>query len=107
MGSYRKAIKDDLQTIRDDIGKLADTLTGMVTDKGGEVSDDVKERIDNIRERLDGAMSQASEKGGQLVSAAQVGALRETLESSVREYPLTMLAVAAGVGAAVAAQLRR
>jgi ElaB/YqjD/DUF883 family membrane-anchored ribosome-binding protein len=107
MGSYRNAIKDDLQTLRDDIGKLADTLTGMMTDKGGEVSDDVRERIENIRDRLDGAMSQASEKGGQLVSAAQGGALRETLESSVREYPLTMLAVAAGLGAAVAAQLRR
>jgi ElaB/YqjD/DUF883 family membrane-anchored ribosome-binding protein len=107
MGSYSKAVKGDLETLRDDFGKLADTLTGAMSDKGGEISDDVKERIDSFRERLNGAMSQATEKGGQIVSAAQVGALRETIESSVREYPFTMLAVAAGLGAAVAAQLRR
>ncbi len=107
MGSYKREIQSDLQALRDDVGKLADTLTGMLSDKGGDISDDVKERIDAIREHIDGAMGQAAVKGGKMVAAAQMKGLRDSIETSVREYPLTMLVVAAGLGVAVASQLRR
>ncbi len=107
MGSYKKELQSDLQALRDDVGKLADTLTGMLSDKGGDISDDVKDRIDAIREHIDEAMVQAADKGGKLVAAAQIKGVRESIKTSVREYPLTMLVVAAGLGVAVASQLRR
>lgn len=108
MGSkQRREIGSDLQTLRDDVSKLADTFTGLLTDKGEQMSDEMKNRVQRLRDDIDDAFSQATAKGGELVEAADMQGLRESIESSVRERPLTMLAIAAGIGAAVGMQLRR
>jgi hypothetical protein len=71
------------------------------------MSDEMKSRVQRLRDAIDDVFSQATMKGGELVDAADMPGLRESIESSVRERPLAMLAIAVGIGAALGLQLRR
>jgi hypothetical protein len=43
MGSYKKEIRNDLDTLRQDLSNLADHLTGFLSDRGDEVAGDTKQ----------------------------------------------------------------
>jgi ElaB/YqjD/DUF883 family membrane-anchored ribosome-binding protein len=102
MGSYKKEIKSDLDTLRQDISNLAEHLTGFLSDKGEDVAGDMKQNVQNMGELV----SQTAGKSRALARQGFDG-LGEIIESSVREYPYMMLAIAVGMGAIVGAQLRR
>jgi ElaB/YqjD/DUF883 family membrane-anchored ribosome-binding protein len=102
MGSYKKELRNDLDTLRQDVSTLADHLTGFLSDKGEEVAGDMKQSVQNIGE----AISQTAGKSRTLAREGLDG-FGEMIENSVRERPFIMLAVAAGLGAFLAAQLRR
>ena len=100
--SYKKEIRNDLDTLRQDVSSLADHLTGFLTDKGDEVAGSAKQSVQNIGD----ALSETAAKSRSLARDGFDG-FSEIIENSVRERPFTMLAIAAGLGAVVAAQLRR
>jgi ElaB/YqjD/DUF883 family membrane-anchored ribosome-binding protein len=102
MGSYKKEIRSDLDTLRQDVSNLADHLTGFLSDKGDEAAGNAKQSVQNIGE----AISQTAGKSRALAREGLDG-LGEMIENSVRERPFVMLMIAAGLGAFVAAQLRR
>jgi len=102
MASYKKEIRNDLDTLRQDVSKLTDHLTGFLSDKGEEVAGDMEQSLQNIGE----AISQTAGKSRALARDGLDG-FGELLENSVHERPFTMLALAATLGAIVAAQLRR
>jgi ElaB/YqjD/DUF883 family membrane-anchored ribosome-binding protein len=102
MGSYRKEIRSDLDTLRQDVSNLADHLTGFLSDKSDEAAGNAKQSVQNIGE----VISQTAGKSRALAREGLDG-LGEMLENSVRERPFVMLMIAAGLGAFVATQLRR
>jgi ElaB/YqjD/DUF883 family membrane-anchored ribosome-binding protein len=102
MGSYKKDIKNDLETLRQDVSNLAEHLTGFLSDRSEEVAGDVKQSVQGFGQ----AISQSADKSRALARDGLNG-LGEIIENSVRERPYTMLAIAASLGAIVASQLRR
>ena len=107
MGSKSgKEIAKDLDTLRQDVSALADHLSGFLSDKGEEVTGDVKQGIQKIRENAGDVISQTTGKSRALAREGFDG-LGQMIEDSVQERPFMMLAIAAGLGAIVASQLRR
>jgi ElaB/YqjD/DUF883 family membrane-anchored ribosome-binding protein len=106
MGSYKKEIRNDLDTLRQDVSNLADHLTGFLSDRGDDVAGGMKQSVQKIREDIGEAISQTAGKSRAFAREGLDG-LGEIVENAVRERPFMMLAIAAGLGAIVAAQLRR
>lgn len=102
-------IQSDLYALRDDVSNLADQVTTLLSDKGEDVVTDLKERITRIRENIDGTITGVSERGRAAVREAKesVDGFTETVEESIRERPLTMLAVALGLGVLFGRSMRR
>lgn len=103
---YKKEIASDLDTLRQDVSTLADHLTGMLSDRGEEVADDVKQSVQKVRDNIGEVISQTTGKSRALAREGFDG-LGQIIEDSVRERPFMMLAIAAGIGAIIAAQVRR
>ncbi len=118
MGSKNgKEIIKDLDTLRQDVSALADHLSGFLSDKGEEVMGDVKHKgqevmgdvkqgFQKIRENAADAMSQTAGKSRALARDGFDG-LGQIIEDTMQERPFMMLAIAAGLGAVLASQLRR
>jgi ElaB/YqjD/DUF883 family membrane-anchored ribosome-binding protein len=107
MGSHEKQISEELDALRENVSALANELTGLLSDKGDEITGDVKMRVQRIRDDFNETISQTAAKGRELTQSANLEGLGETLENAIRERPFTMMAIAAGLGAVVASQLRR
>jgi ElaB/YqjD/DUF883 family membrane-anchored ribosome-binding protein len=103
---YAKEITKDLETLRQDVSNLAGHLSGFLSDKGDEVAGDVKQGVQNIRDNIGEAMSQTTGKSRILIRDGFDG-LGQIVEESLHDRPFMTLAIAAGVGAILAAQLRR
>jgi ElaB/YqjD/DUF883 family membrane-anchored ribosome-binding protein len=107
MGSHAKQISEELDALRENVTALANELTGLLSDKGDEITSDVRTRVQQIRDNVNETISQTATKGREMTQAANIDGLSETLENAIRERPLMMMALAAGLGAIVASQLRR
>jgi ElaB/YqjD/DUF883 family membrane-anchored ribosome-binding protein len=107
MGSKSgKEIAKGLDTLRQDVSALADHLSGFLSDKGEEAMGDAKQGVQRIRENAGDVISQTAGKSRALAREGFDG-LGQMIEDSVQERPFMMLAIAAGLGAIVASQLRR
>jgi ElaB/YqjD/DUF883 family membrane-anchored ribosome-binding protein len=87
------------------LGNLADQVATLLSAKGENVFDDALNRVLRIRDDL-----QAAGGRGQALMRDAGGSMKdfgETIEESVRERPLTMLAVAIGFGILIGTTLRR
>ena len=107
MGSHAKQISEELDALRQNVSSLADELTGLLSDKGDEFAGDVKQRVQKIRDGFNETVSETAAKGRELTQKADINGLSESIENTVRERPFMMLALAAGIGAILASQLRR
>jgi ElaB/YqjD/DUF883 family membrane-anchored ribosome-binding protein len=107
MGSHKKEISQELAALRENVTALADELTGLLSETGDEVAGEIGQRMRRIRDGFNEALSRTTTTGRDLAQNMNVDGLSETLENSVKERPLMMLAIAAGIGAVVASQLRR
>lgn len=87
--------------IRDDIARL-----GQV---GSSLSDEARAQIDRIKETVDAIISDAGEKGREATEAVRemTADFSDAVEDSVRDHPVTALAVALGVGFVLGAAWRR
>ena len=87
--------------IRDDIARL-----GRV---GSSLSDEARAQIDRIKETVDAIISDASEKGREATDAVRemTADFSEAVEDSVRDHPVTALALALGIGFVLGAAWRR
>jgi ElaB/YqjD/DUF883 family membrane-anchored ribosome-binding protein len=90
-------IQSDLQGLRDDLSHLAEQVTELVSDSGSEALGDVKKRIQRIRDGLEDVVTEKSHEaaGAVLKMTDNVG---ESIEEAIRTRPMTVLAVAIGVG---------
>lgn len=107
MGSHAKQISEELESLRDNVNALADELTGLLSDKGDQLTGEVRQRVQQIRDGFNDTVAQTASKGRELAQTVNLEGWSETIENTVRERPFMMLAIAAGLGAVVANQLRR
>jgi ElaB/YqjD/DUF883 family membrane-anchored ribosome-binding protein len=101
-----KELAKDLDTLRQDVSVLAEHLSGFLGDKSEEVTSDVKQGVQKIRENVGEAISQTASKSRALARDGFDG-FGQMIEDSIQERPFMMLAIAAGVGAILAARLSR
>ena len=90
-------IQRDMQSLRDDLARLAQQVTGLVSETGSEALGEAKKRARRIREDLDETVSEAGERGREALSEVSEN-IGEALEESLREHPLTTVALAVSLG---------
>ena len=104
-----KDLMRDLETLRDDFGKLTKHMERLANDTGGDVLDDVKGRLNSFATTVDGLITNIGDRGSAAING--IDTLRENItqnvEETVRERPLTTVAIALGVGFMLSSAMRR
>ena len=99
-------IQGDLKQLREDVGRLAQQMTTILTDSGDEALGEIKGRVRQLREDLNDTMNGASERGREAFGEV-TETLGEAVETSLREHPITTVALAVGLGFLVGTAWRR
>ena len=99
-------VHDDLRALREDLGALAQEVTDLMSSSGNQALDDVKDRIRRIRSTLDEVMSEAGVRGRDTLHGVGEN-LSSAVEESIKERPLTTLALALGLGFVLGATWRK
>jgi ElaB/YqjD/DUF883 family membrane-anchored ribosome-binding protein len=102
-------IGDDLQRLRTDIVRLAEDVGSSLTVTGDDALSEVKTQIRQIKDSMDAIISDVGERGQEATEVVRglTHDLAETVEESVRTRPLTVLAIAIGLGVLFGMTLRR
>ncbi len=100
----RSSLGDTAQILRDDVGSFADEITKLLSGNTDAAASNVRERAQRIREDVEVLFSEASSQGRELIDQSGVGKWRGYIAETVRDRPLSMLALAAGVGMIVGSQ---
>jgi ElaB/YqjD/DUF883 family membrane-anchored ribosome-binding protein len=101
-GAAAADIQKDLQALRDDLARLAEQVGAILADKGNTAWKRTKSNVDSV-------VSDAQSKGQDAADAVRevsdnfVGAL----DDSIKQHPLTTLAIVAGLGFLFGATWRR
>ncbi len=99
-------VQDDLRALREDLSTLAQEVTDLMSSTGNQTLDDVKDRIRHIRTTLDEVMSEAGVRGRDTLRGVGEN-LSSAVEESIKERPLTTLALALGLGFFLGATWRK
>lgn len=90
-------IQGDLKQLREDVGRLAQQMTSLLSDAGDGALGEVKGRVRQLRDNLNDTVSDASERGREAFGEVS-DTLGEAVETSLREHPITTVALAVGLG---------
>jgi ElaB/YqjD/DUF883 family membrane-anchored ribosome-binding protein len=90
-------IQGDLKQLRNDVSKLAEQIASLLSVGGGEELGQVKDRVRQMRDNLGDAVTDASERSREAFGDVSEN-LGQAIESSLREHPITTVALAVGLG---------
>ncbi|MBV9347125.1 MAG: hypothetical protein JOZ70_08365 [Pseudolabrys sp.] len=98
-----------LSSLRNEFTELTRHLEGLATDSGGAALEQLRGRLDSIASSVDGVVNTVSRRGRQAAGVVNDfrGGMVDTIEDAVRSRPLTTVALALGVGFALASSIRR
>jgi ElaB/YqjD/DUF883 family membrane-anchored ribosome-binding protein len=99
-------VQDDLRALREDLSTLAQEVTNLMSSTGNQTLDDVKDRIRGIRSALDEVISEAGLRGRETLRGVGEN-LSSVVEESIKERPLTTIALALGLGFFLGATWRK
>jgi ElaB/YqjD/DUF883 family membrane-anchored ribosome-binding protein len=102
-------IGDDLQRLRADLVRLAEDVGSSLTVTSDDALSEVKTQIRQIKDSMDAIISDVGERSREATEVVRgvTHDLAETVEESVRTRPLTVLAIAMGLGVLFGMTLRR
>ena len=89
-------IQGDLKQLRNDVGKLAEQIASLLSAGGDEALGQVKDRVRQMRDNLGDAVTDASERSREAFGEVSEN-LGQAIESSLREHPITTVALAVGL----------
>jgi ElaB/YqjD/DUF883 family membrane-anchored ribosome-binding protein len=90
-------IQNDLQQLRSDVAQLAQQMASLFSATGEEALDQVKGRVRRMKDDVEGAVADAGERGREALDEVSE-TIGEAIETSLREHPLTTVALAVGLG---------
>jgi ElaB/YqjD/DUF883 family membrane-anchored ribosome-binding protein len=96
----------DLHALRDDMAQLSRQMASLFGTSSDEAIGEVKARMRRMRDNFDETVSGVSERGREALSEVSEN-IGETLEKSLREHPVTIFALALGLGILFGAVWRR
>jgi ElaB/YqjD/DUF883 family membrane-anchored ribosome-binding protein len=95
-------IASDLQALRDDMGQLSRQVASLLTSSSNEAIGEVKKSMRRMRDNIDETVSDASERGREAWDDVS-----GNIGESLREHPMTTVALALGLGFLFGTMLRR
>jgi ElaB/YqjD/DUF883 family membrane-anchored ribosome-binding protein len=99
-------IQRDLQALRNDVAQLGQQVGSLMASSGDEAIEGAKERIRRMRANIDETVTKASERSREALTSVSEN-VSTMLEESLREHPLTTVALALGLGFLVGTTWRR
>lgn len=100
------AVQQDLRSLRDDLSSLADEVTNLAQETSEETLADIKERARRIRDNMDEFVSNVGTRGRDALRDVTED-INDTVQTSLRDHPLAVLSLAAGIGFIFGATWRR
>ena len=90
-------IQRDVQALRDDLARLAGQVGDLLSAGGAEALSGLRKRARHMQDEIGDTVSDASERGREALSEV-TESLGEALQESMQEHPLTIVALAVGLG---------
>ena len=102
-------LEKDLTAVKNDIAHLSQQISEAVNALGAVAQGQARRGLRNARANVDSVMSDASDRAGAAVSAAQDAAssVGDTLADVIQERPVATLAFALGLGFLIGVTWRR
>jgi ElaB/YqjD/DUF883 family membrane-anchored ribosome-binding protein len=102
-------LEKDLTAVKNDIAHLSQQISEAVNALGAVAQGQARRGLRNARANVDSVMSDASDRAGAAVSAAQDAAssVGDTLADVIQERPIATLAFALGIGFLIGVTWRR
>jgi ElaB/YqjD/DUF883 family membrane-anchored ribosome-binding protein len=106
-------LENEMAAMKNAIGGLSDQIAEAASDIGAAAEEPAKQGLKYARRyagaNVDSRVAGASDRAGAVARAAQLQAssIGETIEDTVRERPLLIVALAVGLGFVIGLSLRR
>jgi ElaB/YqjD/DUF883 family membrane-anchored ribosome-binding protein len=102
-------LEKDLTAVKNDIAHLSQQISEAVNALGAVAQGQARRGLRNARANVDSVMSDASDRAGAAVTAAQDAAssVGDTLADVIQERPVATLAFALGIGFLIGVTWRR
>jgi ElaB/YqjD/DUF883 family membrane-anchored ribosome-binding protein len=105
----QERLEKDVAAVKNDIAALTDQITDAINTFAGSAKKQARRGYKEARANVDQAVSDASERGGAMMDAAQDAAysIEETLEDVITQRPLATVGLAIGLGFLIGVTWRR
>jgi ElaB/YqjD/DUF883 family membrane-anchored ribosome-binding protein len=105
----QERLEKDVAAVKNDIAALTDQITDALNTFAGSASKQARRGYKEARANVDSMVSDASERGGAMMDAAQDAAysIEETLEDVITQRPLATVGLAIGLGFLIGVTWRR
>jgi ElaB/YqjD/DUF883 family membrane-anchored ribosome-binding protein len=105
----QERLEKDVAAVKNDIAALTDQITDALNTFAGSAKKQARRGYKQARDNVDQAVSDASERGGAMMDAAQDAAysIEESLEDVITQRPLATVGLAIGLGFLIGVTWRR
>jgi ElaB/YqjD/DUF883 family membrane-anchored ribosome-binding protein len=105
----QERLEKDVAAVKNDIAALTDQITDAINSFAGSAKKQARRGYKDARANVDSMVSDASERGGAMMDAAQDAAysIEETLEDVITQRPLATVGLAIGLGFLIGVTWRR
>jgi ElaB/YqjD/DUF883 family membrane-anchored ribosome-binding protein len=105
----QERFEKDIAAVKNDIAALTDQITDALNTFAGSAKKQARRGYKQARDNVDQAMSDASDRGGAMMDAAQDAAysIEESLEDVITQRPLATVGLAIGLGFLIGVTWRR
>jgi ElaB/YqjD/DUF883 family membrane-anchored ribosome-binding protein len=105
----QERLEKDVAAVKNDIAALTDQITDAINTFAGSAKKQARRGYKDARANVDSMVSDASERGGAMMDAAQDAAysIEETLEDVITQRPLATVGLAIGLGFLIGVTWRR
>lgn len=102
-------LQKDMSAVKNDIANLSQQIAEAVNSLAALAQKQAKRGLKNARANVDSMVSDASERAGAVVGAAQDAAasIGDTLEDAIQERPIAAVGIALGLGFLIGVTWRR
>jgi ElaB/YqjD/DUF883 family membrane-anchored ribosome-binding protein len=105
----QERLEKDVAAVKNDIAALTDQITDALNTFAGSARKQARRGYKEARANVDSMVSDASDRGGAMMDAAQDAAysIEETLEDVITQRPLATVGLAIGLGFLIGVTWRR
>ena len=100
-------LEKEMIAMKNAIGGLSDQIADAANDIGTVAQDQAKQSLKHARAHVDSMVAEASDRVGAIAAQMEASSIGDTLEDVIRERPLSIVAIALGLGFLIGVTWRR